>query len=280
MKAIYKIFNRTHALQYTLLFALVGLFSNCKKESKQTLPERSYKLVWSDDFDGIAGTAPDGAKWTYDIGAGGWGNQELQYYSNSTENVSHDGFGNLLITATNKGTGGAPFTSGRIKTQGLFGQAYGRIEARLKTPSGPGIWPAFWMLGEDITTNPWPACGEIDIMELRGQEPYIINGTLHGPGYSGGNSVTKTYTLADGRFDTDYHIYAVEWGADYIDFFVDDYLYNRLTPADLAGEWVYNKPFFLIFNIAVGGTYVGFPTSGTSFPQSMVIDYVRVYDEQ
>ncbi len=280
MKNIKTDFNIKIALQSLLLISAVGLFASCKKESKQTLPERSYKLVWSDEFDGLEGTAPDDTNWTYDIGAGGWGNQELQYYSSSTDNVSHDGFGNLKITATNKGTGGAPFTSARIKTQGLFAKAYGRIEARLKTPSGPGIWPAFWMLGEDITTNPWPACGEIDIMELRGQEPYIINGTLHGPGYSGGNSVTKAYTLTDGRFDTDYHIYAVEWGVDYIDFFVDDYLYNRLTPADLAGDWVYNKPFFLIFNIAVGGTYVGFPTSGTSFPQSMVIDYVRVYDEQ
>lgn len=257
------------------LFTL--LLTGCTKVAVQTLPERSWQLVWSDDFDGIAGTSPDNTKWVFDIGAGGWGNSELQNYTNRPSNVQLDGDGKLVITARSEAFGGAYFTSARIKTKDLFAQAYGRFEARIKTPHGPGIWPAFWMLGADIDTKPWPRCGEIDIMEQRGQQPSITHGTLHGPGYSGGNSIGKAYALTDGRFDTDYHIYAVEWGEDYIDFFVDNYLYQRLTPADVTGEWVYNKPFYLLLNVAVGGNFVGFPTSGTPFPQSMFVDYVKVY---
>lgn len=280
MKLINYFLNKNLPAQALSVAVMLILFPGCKKESEQTLPQRNWQLVWSDEFDGAAGTSPDASKWTFDIGGGGWGNQELEYYTNDTKNASLDGNGSLLMTARNEPFGGSPFTSARIKTQGLFSQAYGRIEARIKTTAGPGIWPAFWMLGEDIDTNPWPACGEIDIMEQRGQAPYINNGSLHGPGYSGGSAITKAYTLTNGRFDADYHIYAVEWSNESIDFFVDDYLYQRVTPENLPGKWVYNKPFFLILNIAVGGTYVGFPTTGTSFPQSMVVDYVKVYKEQ
>lgn len=257
----------------------VSLFS-CKKEAVQTLPQRNWKLAWSDDFNGAAGATPDGTKWVFDIGAGGWGNSELQYYTNRSSNAALDGDGKLIITARNESFAGAGFTSARIKTKDLFAQAYGRFEARIKTPHGPGIWPAFWMLGANIDTKPWPQCGEIDIMEQRGQQPSVTHGTLHGPGYSGGNSIGKAYSLTEGRFDTDYHIYAVEWGEDYIDFFVDNYLYQRLTPADVTGEWVYNKPFYLLLNVAVGGNFVGFPTTGTPFPQSMYVDYVKVYKQQ
>lgn len=268
--------------QGLMVFAALLVFSSCKKESKQSLPTREWQLVWSDDFSEAAGTSVDATKWTFDIGRGdnGWGNQELQYYTTDAKNVAHDGNGNLVITARNESFGGAPFTSARIKTQGLFSQAYGRFEARLKTPTGPGLWPAFWMLGENITEVSWPKCGEIDIMEQRGQEPYINNGSIHGPGYSAGNSITKKFQLTDGRFDTDYHIYAIEWGVDFIDFFVDDFLYKRITPDKVPGEWVFNTPFYMIFNIAVGGNYVGFPTSGTPFPQSLTIDYVKVYKQQ
>ena len=262
------------------IFLLAIILSGCKKEAVQTLPERNWQLVWSDDFDGAAGSSPDDTKWVFDIGAGGWGNSELQNYTSRPSNVSLDGDGKLVITARSEAFGGAYFTSARVKTKGLFSQAYGRFEARIKTPHGPGIWPAFWMLGADIDTKPWPQCGEIDIMELRGQEPSVINGTLHGPGYSGGASITKAYALANGRFDTDYHIYAAEWFEDRIDFFVDDFLYQRLTPNDVTGEWVYNRPFFLLLNVAVGGNYVGFPTTGTPFPQSMYIDYVKVYTQK
>nr|MBP6431640.1 glycoside hydrolase family 16 protein [Ferruginibacter sp.] len=150
----------------------------------------------------------------------------------------------------------------------------------IKTPSGPGIWPAFWMLGSNIDTKPWPQCGEIDIMEQKGNLPHITYGSVHGPGYSGANAVTKSYGLQNGRFDNDYHIYAVEWGEGYIDYFVDDYLYQRVTPESVSGEWVYNQPFYLILNVAVGGNFVGYPTSGTPFPQTMYVDYVKVYKQK
>lgn len=255
--------------------------SACQADENQMLERRNWQLVWSDEFDGAAGDAPDPAKWTYDIGTGsnGWGNQELQYYTNRPENVAMDGDGHLVITARRETFAGAAFTSARIKTQGLFTQTYGRFEARLKTPYGPGLWPAFWMLGEDIVTEGWPQCGEMDIMELRGQEPNIVNGSVHGPGYSGGGAITKGFSLTDNRFDTDFHLFAIEWGEDYIEYFVDDTLYQRLTPDDLTGEWVFDHPFFMLLNVAVGGNYVGFPTTQTPFPQQMTIDYVRVYRE-
>ena len=258
---------------------LVGM-SACTEDTATPLPTRNLQLVWEDNFDGPAGQSPDAAKWTYDIGTGdnGWGNQELQYYTDRPENVSLDGNGNLVITAIAENFSGSPFTSARITTKGLFSQTFGRFEARLKTPFGPGMWPAFWMLGDDIDTVGWPFCGEIDIMELRGQEPSTIHGSLHGPGYSAGNAVTDTFDLMDGRFDTDYHVFAIEWGEDFVEFYVDDQLYQRLTPDSVPGDWVYDDSFFMILNVAVGGSFVGFPSpDGTRFPQTMVVDYVRVY---
>lgn len=259
---------------------LLGLAS-CQADEGQMLEQRNWQLVWSDDFDGAAGTLPDPAKWTFDVGTGGngWGNQELQYYTNRPENAALDGEGHLVITAKKETFSGAPFTSARIKTQGLFTQAYGRIEARLKTPYGPGLWPAFWMLGANIDSAGWPQCGEIDVMELRGQAPNIINGSVHGPGYSGGAAITRSFSFTGKRFDTDFHLFAIEWGKDYIDYFVDKTLYQRITPADLTGEWVFDHPVFILLNVAVGGNYVGFPTSQTPFPQRMTIDYVRAYRE-
>ena len=259
-------------------FLLSAAFIGCNPDDFQKLDQRNWQLVWSDEFDGAAGESPDASKWAYDIGTGdnGWGNAELQSYTDRPENVSMDGEGNLEITALQSGNS---FTSARIKTQGLFEQQYGRFEARLKTPYGPGMWPAFWMLGSNIETVSWPQCGEIDIMELRGQEPHIIHGSIHGPGYSGGNPITKGYALMNARFDTEYHIFAIEWDKEKIDFFVDDFLYQRILRSDVPGEWVYDQPFFMILNVAVGGNYVGFPTAGTPFPQKMIIDYVRVYQE-
>ena len=262
------------ALAITLTFNL-----GCEVDSEQTLPDRNWQLVWSDEFNGTNGTAPDSTKWNYNIGNGqdGWGNQELQYYTDRTENISMDGTGNLVITARKELFSGAPFTSARINTKGLFSQQYGRFEARMKTPYGPGLWPAFWLLGSNIDEVSWPQCGEIDIMELRGQIPNVINGSIHGPGYSGGNPVSKGFTLSNDRFDTEYHIFAVEWGEDFIDFFVDNTLYQRITPDDVPGEWVYDNDFFIILNVAVGGSYVGFPVNDTPFPQQMIVDYVRGY---
>lgn len=261
-----------------IIIISVNVFWACEQDNSQKLEERNWKETWSDNFDGPAGQLPDATKWAFDIGTGdgGWGNAELQSYTNNPENVSLDGQGNLVITAIRSGN---QFTSARIKTQGLFAQKYGRFEARLKTPYGPGMWPAFWMLGDNITTVPWPQCGEIDIMELRGQEPHIIHGTIHGPGYSGGNPITKSYALMNGRFDSDYYVYAIEWDQDKIDFFVNEYLYQRISRADVPGECVYNQPFFILLNVAVGGNYVGFPTDQTPFPQKMTVDYVRVYQK-
>ena len=193
-------------------------------EDNSGIEDRNYQLVWQDEFD--TDGAPDDTKWVYDLGAGGWGNNELQNYTSNSENVVVED-GALKITAVKNGVS---YTSARIKTQGKFDQAYGRFEARIKLPWGPGIWPAFWMLGSDIETSPWPQCGEIDIMEYRGQEPNLIHGSVHGPGYSGGAAITKSYGFENDRFDVDFHVFAIEWGSDYIDYFVDDALYQRISP--------------------------------------------------
>ncbi|MFN4255288.1 MAG: family 16 glycosylhydrolase [Saprospiraceae bacterium] len=265
-----------------LLAVILCAFGSCQNDDN-AIADRKYQLVWEDDFAGAAGTLPDTSKWAFDIGIGpgndGWGNQELQYYTDRPENIALDGSGNLAITARRESFGGRAFTSARLNTKGIFAQAYGRFEARIKMPWGPGIWPAFWMLGDNIDEVSWPQCGEIDIMEYRGQEPHLIHGSVHGPGYSGGAAITKGFGLTNDRFDVDFHVFAVEWGEDYIDFYVDDTLYQRIKPADAPGEWVYDQPFFIILNVAVGGNYVGFPTQQTPFPQTMLVDYVKVYKE-
>lgn len=260
--------NIKHVLFSTLILVLVS----CEKENLQK-PNRNWQLVWQDEFNYEG--ALDETKWTYDLGAGGWGNNELQTYTKDAENVKVED-GVLKITAKSNGNS---FTSARVNTKGLFAQAYGRFEAKIKIPYGPGIWPAFWMLGSNIDTVGWPKCGEIDLMELRGQQPNIINGSLHGPGYSAGDAITKSFGFANNRFDADFHIFAIEWSKDIIDFYVDDILYQRVTSKDVKGKWVYNQPFFIVLNVAVGGDYVGFPTAKTPFPQTMHIDYVRVYKE-
>lgn len=233
-------------------------------------------LTMQDEFD-IDG-APNSAIWTYDTGRGqnGWGNNELQHYTNRSENVTVQN-GHLLITAKKEDFEGAAYTSARILTKGLFEQTYGRYEARIRLPWGQGIWPAFWLLGDQTNASVWPHIGEIDIMEHKGQEPTRINGSVHGPGYSGAEAITKPFKLKYDRFDTGFHIFGIEWGIDYINFYVDDVLYNQITPDDLTGEWVFNHPFYIIMNVAVGGNYVGAPNSETVFPQTMLVDYVRVY---
>lgn len=235
------------------------------------------KLVKADEFD-IDGT-PDESMWTYDIGTGqnGWGNNELQYYTDRPENVVVED-GMLKITAIKEAYMGSSYTSARIITKGLFDKTYGRFEARMQLPWGQGIWPAFWLLGTDCDEVEWPQCGEIDIMEYRGQEPTIVHGSVHGPGYSAGEAITKRYELTNDRFDTDFHIFGIEWGPEYINYYVDDVLYNQITPADVTGEWVYDHPFYILINVAVGGSYVGPPGASTSFPQTMLIDYVRIYE--
>ncbi|MEO1051387.1 MAG: glycoside hydrolase family 16 protein [Bacteroidota bacterium] len=264
------------ALSITLLSITALIVSSCDETQEITTLDT---IVMQDEFD-VDG-APDSEMWGFDIGNGpngdGWGNQELQYYTNRTENVEvQNGF--LLITARQENFEGSAFTSARLLTQDRFEQQYGRFEARMRLPFGQGMWPAFWMLGADIDENPWPAAGEIDIMEYRGQDPSIILGSVHGPGYSGGEAITKEFELTGDRFDTGFHVFGIEWGPDFVNYYVDDVLYSQITRDDVPGEWVFDKPFFILINLAVGGTFVGSPNAQTVFPQTMLIDYVRVYE--
>ncbi len=258
------------------VIALVFAVSACSTSEEQTVTTFT-DLVFEDNFD-VDG-APDASVWNYDIGTGenGRGNNELQYYTNRSENVIVQN-GHLIITARKEAFEGSGYTSARLTTRGKFEQAYGRYEARIRLPYGQGIWPAFWLLGADTQGEVWPQIGEIDIMEYRGQNPTVVLGTVHGPGYSGGNSVSKSYTLQNDRFDTGFHIFGIEWGPEYINFYVDDVLYNQITPDDVPGEWVFNDPFYIILNLAVGGSFVGAPNEETVFPQTMLVDYVRVYE--
>jgi beta-glucanase (GH16 family) len=244
-----------------------------------------WKLVWSDEFNGPNGSAIDGTKWISETGGGGWGNNELEYYTNRPVNASQQD-GNLVITVLPEKYAGADgasrnYTSARLKTQGKFSQTYGRFEARIKIPRGQGIWPAFWMLGDDIDKRGWPDGGEIDIMENIGKEPALVHGTIHGPGYSGEHGISAPYALPDNaRFADDFHIYAVEWEPNVIRFYVDEHVYATRTPADLpkGAKWVYDHPFFVLLNVAVGGYWPGNPDASSVFPQTMLVDYVRVYE--
>jgi beta-glucanase (GH16 family) len=241
-------------------------------------------LTWADDFSGAAGSAPDGSKWAHDTGGGGWGNSELEYYTNSTSNAALDGNGHLIITARKENPAGyscwygsCQYTSARLLTSGHFTQAYGRFEARIKLPRGQGLWPAFWMLGDNIGSVGWPNSGEIDVMENIGREPSTNHGSMHGPGYSGGNPLTGTYSI-NGALADDFHTFAVDWGPSSAQFSVDGNVYETHTPADTNGNpWVFDHPFFMLLNVAVGGGWPGSPDGSTQFPQQMSVDYVHVY---
>ncbi|WP_424200094.1 glycoside hydrolase family 16 protein [Algibacter sp.] len=277
---MYKSGNFVLSVFSLALLILFTTLSSCSTDSTQTVA-RFTELVMQDEFD-IEG-APNSAIWGYNIGNGenGWGNNELQYYTNRTENVKVEN-GSLLIIANKENYNGSAYTSARLLTKGKFEQAYGRFEARIQVPYGQGMWPAFWLLGADCGdgtdgTLVWPACGEIDIMENKGSEPTEISSAVHGPGYSGGNPITKSFSLDNNRFDTDYHVFGIEWDPNYINFYVDNVLYNQITPADVTGNWVFDHPFYIIINLAVGGNFGGAPNSETVFPQYMLVDYVRVY---
>jgi beta-glucanase (GH16 family) len=263
-----------------IVLLLTGFFAvaGCSTDEKQTVTTKN-KLVLEDNFDTDGVLNSD--IWSYDIGTGpngdGWGNNELQYYTDRTENIKVED-GMLKITAIKESFMGSSYTSAKITTKGKVNQQYGRIEARIKMPWGKGLWPAFWMLGADIDSNPWPSAGEIDIVEYLGNQPTKILGTVHGPGYAGAESISKSYTLTNSRFDTDFHVFGIEWDENYINFYVDDVLYNQITPEDVPGEWVFNKPYYIILNMAVGGNLPGSPNASTSFPQEMIIDYVRIYE--
>jgi len=274
----------------TLWLPIFILFGTC------TIPAQTaagWQLVWSDEFNGKAGSPPDPAKWNYDLGRGnppGWGNNELETYTNSTQNAFQDGNGNLVIRAIRDNNGN--YTSARLQTGGPGASTqtadghwqYGRILARIKLPYLKGTWPAFWTLGENIATAGWPACGELDIMENFGgnkNNAGVNNGTAHGPGYSGAQGITKTYALPYGeKVADDFHVYAIEWSEDSVQWSVDGVVFHKVTPASLpnGAKWVFNAPFFILLNLAVGGNAALNPDANAPFPpQDMLVDYVRVY---
>jgi beta-glucanase (GH16 family) len=269
----------------SLLFLTTPSLLSRGGEVQKQRPTEGYALIWSDEFNGKNGSLPDPAKWTYDVGGTGWGNHELEYYTTRRENARIEN-GNLVITARQevyKAPDGTEFdyTSARLKTQGLFSQAYGRFEARIKLPAGQGLWPAFWMLGDNFGSAGWPKCGEIDIMENVGKEPGINHGSLHGPSSTAATSdLTATISLPAGQQLSDgFHVYAVEWEPDAIRFYLDANLYATFSAAQWppGGTWVFDHRFFLILNVAVGGDWPGSPDDSTEFPQTMLVDYVRVY---
>lgn len=264
---------------------------NLTNNRAETTDPARWQLVWSDEFNNRRGTAPNANVWGYELGDGtangitGWGNDELQYYTNSTDNAATDGRGNLAIT-TKRADGSllcyygpCQYTSARLLTKNRFEVAYGRIEARAKVASGAGLWPAFWMLGTDIDQVGWPQTGEIDIMESVGRLPNQIFGTIHGPGYSGGQSYGQFYDLGRPAAD-DFHTFAVEWQPDKIVWYIDGIPYHQATPNDafLQGKpWVFNHPFYMLLNVAVGGNFGGPVGADTVFPQTTLVDYVRLY---
>jgi len=267
------------------LFLSSAILAVCVSATGPANPSASqWTLVWSDEFNGPNGSAVDDSKWVAESGGGGWGNKELEYYTTRLQNA-HQQAGNLVIQAIQEkytGSDGVSrgYTSARLKTQGKFAQAYGRFEARTKIPRGQGIWPAFWMLGNENGKPGWPTSGEIDIMENIGKEPGMVHGTIHGPGYSGEHGIGAPFSLPAGqKFADDFHVFAVEWEPETIRFYVDEHLYATRTPVDLprGTKWVYDHPFFILLNVAVGGGWPGSPDASSVFPQEMLVDYVRVY---
>lgn len=252
---------------YILLSPLFFLFS--KKTQSQT--EKSYKLVWSDEFntDGL----PDTTKWGYNLGAGGWGNNEAEYYTSRADNAAISN-GILKITVKKEAYYGSDYTSARLLTKGKFSFKYGKVEARAKAPAGAGTWPAIWMLGANDDTAGWPDCGEIDIMEHVGRNLNTIYGTLHYPGRSGGNADGSTKLISDAT--TEFHLYTLEWTADAIKIYVDNELNHRVAN---SSSIPFNHDFFLIMNVAIGGGFGG--TIDPAFTgAAMEVDYIRVYQKQ
>jgi beta-glucanase (GH16 family) len=243
-----------------------------------------WHLAWSDEFSGPSGSPPDPAKWAFVTGGKGYGNNELETYTSRPANAQQKD-GNLIITAQKEDYTGPDgisrhYTSARIHTKKFFSQVYGRFKASIQLPAGgKGIWPAFWLLGDNSDTAGWPKCGEIDIIENIGDTATIYS-TIHGPGYSGDKGISAKYPLPAGEsVHTGFHLYAVEWAPNDIKFFFDDHLIAERTPADLppGTVWAYDHPFFIILNLAIGGYWPGNPDDTTVFPQHMLVDYVRVY---
>jgi len=253
----------------------VDLNSGQKAAITQDDPANLTDLVWSDEFDYVG--LPDSEKWNMETGGNGWGNNELQYYTDSENNAYVDN-GILTITAREESYSGRDYTSARITTQDIYDFKYGKIEARIKLPYGQGLWPAFWLLGSNSNTVSWPACGEIDIMEMVGGSnngDNTIYSTLHWD--DGGHAeYGESYTLSSGIFANDFHIFSVEWNAEFITAYIDGIEYYKIDISEDALS-AFQNDFFIILNLAVGGNWPGPPNAETTFPQTMEIDYVRVF---
>jgi beta-glucanase (GH16 family) len=245
----------------------------------------AYRLAWSDEFDGAPGAPADRRTWQAETGGSGWGNQELQYYTGEPGNAALDGAGNLALVVrrvnpelARRRYGGCGYTSARLISKDRVSLRYGLIQARIKIPRARGIWPAFWMLGQDIGRSGWPGCGEIDVMEHFGTGPATVHGTVHGPGYSGRGGISASRAVGP-SLGRGFHVYSVAWDPGKICWYVNDELYHAVTPADLDGKpWVFDHDFFLLVNIAVGGTASVPPGRSAAFPQTMLIDYIRLYE--
>lgn len=239
--------------------------------------DTAKKLIWSDEFD--KGTRPDTTKWVYNIGTGsnGWGNNEAQYYTGDSTNARIEN-GTLIIEARKESKGGKNYTSARMITQGKASWTYGRIEVRAKLPKGVGTWPAIWMLGDNINTVNWPACGEIDIMEHVGKEQDMILWSTHSKLNNWSLGTQKTNKATIEGVSTAFHVYKIEWSKDYIQFFVDDKLYYT-SPNEGKGSdyYPFTAPQFLLLNLAIGGNLGGPTINDAIFPCRMEVDYVRVY---
>lgn len=276
----------------TWLSVSVLLALGCAPRLGVVRPAPEWVLLWSDEFDGAAGAPVNSRYWEHDSGDGcsvalcGWGNQEKESYRSGTDNVALDGSGRLAIVAR-QAPPGAPcyygscrYTSGRIKTKGKVTAQPGRIEARIRIPSGQGLWPAFWALGDGYPRTRWPLAGELDIMENHGSNPAAISSAIHGPGYSGSTTpFVHNFPLSRGSFSDDFHLFAVEWDSTRVRFMVDDVEHYRVTRVDVEskGSWVFDQPVFLILNLAVGGHFDGDPVSDRILPATMLVDFVRVY---
>ncbi len=262
-----------------------ALFAPVSEVPTDPISDASKRLIWSDEFEGPAGTSPDVKNWSFDTGGDGWGNEELESYTSSPQNASLDGKGGLVITARAENHTGSdgikrPYTSARVQTLNTFQFQYGLAEARIQVPAGKGLLPAFWLLGNEAYENAqaWPGCGEIDAMEVLGSEPNVLNGTLHGPWPSAPDGVGGT-TVSSTPLSAGFHVYAVDWSPGRISFLLDGVVYKMITPANLppGAAWPFDHPFFLLLNLAVGGNWPGSPNASTQFPAHMTVDWVRVW---
>jgi beta-glucanase (GH16 family) len=286
--------NGTLAAPLVLIIGLTLACSGTTPPPPPVVSHGTWVQVWSDEFDGPAGALVDATKWNYDAADGcsagicGWGNNEKEYYSSDPATISLNGQGQLMIVAQRAPAGltcyygPCRYTSAKITTKAKMLAAPGRVEARIKLPAGQGLWPAFWMLGHLCGSVPWPACGEIDIMENKGSQPIASSSAMHGSGYSGATPLAHTNTLASGNYTDTFHIFAVEWDSLSIQFFVDDVAHYTVTRDAVLryGPSILNQAFYVVLNLAVGGNFDGDPQSDAIFPATMLVDYVRVFEKK